>query len=388
MHDENAARMTMPFDWRPAAVTLACSLALATACAHPTPAATAGSALVFELAASHIVPSPPADAKGRQFNGISALAALREGHEMLALSDDREDSRVYRIGFEWTTAGTQVKPLQTIFLQRGGTAPALLDPEGIAVTRDGHMLVSSEGIGNQEPRLPPALIEYGPDGRFVRQLPVRARYVPNERGELTTGVRANAGFEGLTLSPNYTKLFTATELPLIQDGPADPFGPSRTRLLEYQAAGDSYKPSREFVYELAPLEPVAYLHRFAINGVVELLALGDRELLVMERGFVESMDRAQAINRIRIFRISTAGATDVSGYDSLRDVSSATPVTKTLVLDVNAARGLDPRLANLDNFEGLAWGPPLTRGGKRPLVLVSDDNESVRQVTAFLLFKR
>ena len=348
--------MTMPFHRRPAAVTLAGALALATTCAHPQPAATPGSDLVFELAASHIVPSPSIEAKGPQFNGISALAPLREGHEMLALSDDREDSRVYRIGFEWTTTGTQVKPLQTILLQRGGTAPAVLDPEGIAVTRDGHMLVSSEGVGNQEPRLPPALIEYGPDGRFVRQLPVRPRYVPNERGEPTTGVRANAGFEGLTLSPDYSKLFTAAELPLIQDGAADPFGPSRTRLLEYDAAGDSYKPSREFVYELAPLEPVGYPHRFAINGVVELLALDDREMLVMERGFVESTDRTQTINRIRIFRISTAGATDVSGYDSLRDASGATPVTKTLVLDVNRARGLDPRLVGPRQLRGHGVG--------------------------------
>ena len=378
----------MPSHRRPAAVTLASALALATACAHPQPSATAGSDMVFELAASFIVPSPPIEAKGPQFNGISALAPLRDGREMLALSDDREDSRVYRIGFEWTTTGTRVKPLQTILFQRGGAAPAVLDPEGLAVTRDGHMLVSSEGVGNQEPRLPPALIEYGPDGRFVRQLPLRPRYVPNERGEPTTGVRANAGFEGLTLSPDYSKLFTAAELPLIQDGAADPFRPSRTRLLEYEAVGDSYKPAREFVYELAPLEPVDYPHRFAINGVVELLALDDREMLVMERGFVESTDRTQTINRIRIFRISIAGATDVSGYDSLRDASGATPVSKTLVLDVNRARGLDPRLSDLDNFEGMAWGPPLTRGGKRPLVLVSDDNESVRQVTAFLLFKR
>ncbi len=155
MHDENGARMTMPSHWRPTAVTLACALAIAAACAHPPPAATASSPLVFELAAIHIVPSPPIEAKGPQFNGISALAPLREGHEMLALSDDREDSRVYRIGFEWTTTGTHVKPLQTILFQRGGTAP-VLDPEGIAVTRDGHMLVSSEGIGNQEPRVPPA----------------------------------------------------------------------------------------------------------------------------------------------------------------------------------------------------------------------------------------
>lgn len=343
----------------------------------------------YVLAATHILTPPPPGAMGPQFTGISGLAALREGAEMLAVSDDREDSRVFRIGIEWTTAGVQVKPLGTILLQRGGAAPAVLDPEGIAITRDGHMLVSSEGVGNQQPRQPPALIEYGIDGRFLRQLPVRPRYLPNATGPLTIGVRENAGFESLTVTSDFSRLFTATELPLAQDGAVDPFAPRvRTRILEYVASGDSYKPAREFVYELAALEAVPYQHRFAINGLVELLALNSRELLALERGFIESVDRAQATNRIRVFRISLDGATDVAGFDSLRDAAGARPVTKTLLLDVNTVPGLDPRLANLDNFEGMAWGPPLSPGGARPLVLVSDDNESPRQVTAFLLFKR
>ena len=46
----------------------------------------------------------------------------------------------------------------------------------------------------------------------------------------------------------------------------------------------------------------------------------------------------------------------------------------------------DKALANLDNFEGLAWGPP-DDTGVRPLIVVSDDNFSSAQVTAFLFLR-
>ena len=341
----------------------------------------------FTLAASYIVPSS-SGLFPTPFNGISGLAALRDGHEMLALTDAREASRVYRIGVAWTAAGLAVKPLETISLQRAAGAPAGLDPEGITLTRDGHMIVSSEGVANVEPRVPPALVEYGIDGRFIRQLPLRPRYLPTPKGSVTTGVRENAGFEGLAMAPDFSKLFTATELPLAQDGPAAAFAPGTyARLLEYVAKGDSYVPAREFAYEITALEPLSFTTRFSINGVVEMLVLEDGDLLLMERGFAESIDRSQSMNRIRIFRVSLAGASDVSTIDSLVG-AKFTPVKKTLVLDVNGVPGLNPRLEHLDNFEGMAWGPAETPGGVRPLVIVSDDNENPRQVTAFMLFKR
>jgi 3-phytase len=341
----------------------------------------------FTLAASYVVPRT-GDQFPSGFNGISSLVPIRDGHEMLALPDDRESSRVYRIGVDWTAAGLAVKVVETIPLQRTSGAPAGLDPEGITITRDGHMIVSSEGIANVEPRIPPALVEYGADGRFIRQLPLRPRYLPTPKGQVTTGVRENAGFEALAIAPDFSKLFTATELPLAQDGPSNAFAAgTHARILEYVAQGDSYIPAREFAYELSAVEPAPFTTRFSINGVVELLVLEEGDLLLMERAFAESIDRSQSMNRIRIFRISLEGATDVSTLDSLVG-AKFTPVKKTLVLDVNRVPGLIPRLENLDNFEGMAWGPAETPSGPRSLVLVSDNNENPRQVTAFMLFKR
>jgi hypothetical protein len=47
------------------------------------------------------------------------------------------------------------------------------------------------------------------------------------------------------------------------------------------------------------------------------------------------------------------------------------------------APGLPPALAALDNFEGLALLPALP-GGRRPLIVVSDDNFSRTQRTWFV----
>ena len=147
-----------------------------------------------------------------------------------------------------------------------------------------------------------------------------------------------------------------------------------------------YEPRREFAYQIDPIQRPAFEFRLAINGVVELLSLGGNGLLAMERAFVESTDRKQTLNRIRIFRIDLGGATDVSARDSLRGATDVVPVRKTLVVDVNAVAGLSPPLTLLDNFEGMAWGPP-SAGRQRSLILVSDDNFSERQVTAFLLLR-
>ena len=157
-------------------------------------------------------------------------------------------------------------------------------------------------------------------------------------------------------------------------------------MLEYVHRSGGYQPAREFVYELDPLPRPGFRVGFAVNGLVELLALSKSELLAMERAFVESDDKTTTINRIRLFRISLDEATDIAGVESLSSAGQTTPVRKVLLLDVNELPGLSPKLANLDNFEGLAWGPP-GRDGVRALVVVSDDNFSANQMTAFLFLQ-
>ena len=363
-----------------AAVTLA-------ACGRPATVSSAPSAAVFSLAGQYAIPHDLSASLHVRVGGLSGLASLGNGHELLALADDRDHPRVFRMAVNAETNAFRVDVSGILYLQPAAGAPTHLDPEGIAVTPDGHMLITSEGAANDETRLPPAILEYASDGAFIRPLPVRGRYAPSDRGPVTAGVRDNAGFEALTLSPDAARLFTATELPLAQDGEATTFAPgARARLLEYRATGGSFEPAREFVYEIDPIPRPPFEVRFAIAGVVELLSLGGNVLLAMERGFVESVDRKESMNTIRLFRIDFSDATDVSNRESLLGATGIVPVRKALVLDVNALRGLAPPLTRLDNFEGMAWGPA-TADGIRTLILVSDDNFSERQVTGFLLLR-
>ena len=349
------------------------------------PAFSASPPSAFTLAGEVIV-RPKADTAGLRFGGLSGMVSLRDGRELLAISDDSENPRVIRFRVSRSTEWN-VEPIESIRLQAGQGAPARLDPEGLALTSDGHLLISSEGLSVDGVRLPPSITEYSADGRYIRQLPVRSRYVPNPTGPLVNGVRPNASFESLTTSPDFSRLFTATEIGLVQDAEDDPFSAApRTRLLEYEQRGDGYQPAREFAYALDPLPRPAFPVGFAVNGLVELLALNNSELLALERAFVEAKDKAIVINRIRIFRISLEGAEDISAVEGLGNRAPVTPVRKILLADLGALDGRSPALSNLDNFEGLAWGPP-DDTGVRPLIVVSDDNFSSAQVTAFLFLR-
>ena len=338
----------------------------------------------LRFAGEYIVPAaavPPVP----RFGGISGLAPLDGGRELLGIADDRENSRFYRFRVDGTPPRLTVATTATIQLQPAAGAPSKLDAEGIAITPDGRIFISSEGVSGEQPRIPPSILEYSIDGKFVGQLAPRPRFLPTAIGPVTSGVRDNAAFESLTVTPD-GRLFTAVELPLVQDSDAITFGPgSRTRLLEFRSSGGRFAPAREFAYDIDGIPQPSFLPTVAINGLVELLALGGDEFLSLERGYAESENRAQSLNRIRIFRVSLSGATDISAIESLRAAGPVSPARKTLLLDLDRLTGLSPQLSGLDNFEGMAWGPVLP-DGRRQLLLVSDDNYSPRQVTAFLSF--
>jgi hypothetical protein len=341
----------------------------------------------LQLAGEFDIPSltrfPPGI--GLRFGGISGLTPAADGRELLGVSDDSTGVRVYRFEVQLQPRFA-VSPVAAIYLASDPRAPARLDPEAIAMLPDGNLLIASEGYGGREPRVSPALVEYRRGGEFVRQLAVRDRFVPGANGPVIRGVRANAAFESLTVAPGADRLFTATESPIVQDGePASFDRGAPVRILEYARRHGAYEPAREFVYVLEPIVRESYAPGSAINGLVELIATSGTDLLALERSYVARKEQKDAgVNHIRIFRVSLAGATDVSALDSLAN-ASVTPARKTLVLDLSQVTGLSPELAALENFEAMAFGPRLT-DGRLSLVLASDDNFRASQRTSFLLF--
>jgi hypothetical protein len=315
---------------------------------------------------------------GTNMGGLSGLTYDSVGGGFYAVSDDRSQlnpARFYSmniaVGDGALTAG-DVTFSGVTNLQRpdGSNFPALsLDPEGIARDASGNFWVSSEGDVNQNPQVNPFVRRYSASGVHQIDLPVPTKFLPTTGN---SGIRNNLAFETLTLSPNGTSLFTATENALKQDGPAAAVGVSSpARILRYDLT--SNQPAQEYAYITDPvLVDTIPSGQFATNGLVDMIALDDQNFLALERSFSTGVG-----NSIKLYEVSLAGATDVSGFDTLPGVYTA--ATKTLVLDL-ATLGI-----TLDNVEGLAFGPTLP-GGQRSLVLVSDNNFSSTQFTQFLAF--
>ncbi|OFW12073.1 MAG: hypothetical protein A3H96_06470 [Acidobacteria bacterium RIFCSPLOWO2_02_FULL_67_36] len=352
---------------------------------RPAPAPIAGLDLVGEF---DIPPLTTLDGlKPARFGGISGLAVDPTTKEFLGICDDRQDSRIFVFRARPPLSPFRVELRSYFPLPSGPGAPEGLDPEGIAISSAGEIFVASEGIQNHEPRVPPAIVEYSNRVDYVRRLTIPSKFIPPATGPITQGVRDNASLESLTLTPDGQHLYTAAEAALAQDGElADWKQGTIARILEFEQVGGTFEPRREFAYPVDRLPKPDFTPGFFINGLVELVALGDSEFLSMERGYAEEPGgTGRSKNWLRIFRISLEGASEISKLDSIAG-ARVTPVRKTLLLDLSTVKGLSPQLANLDNFEGMQFGPVLPDGA-RTLLVVSDDNFSARQRTAFLLFR-
>ncbi|MFM7580137.1 MAG: esterase-like activity of phytase family protein, partial [Microcystaceae cyanobacterium] len=83
----------------------------------------------------------------------------------------------------------------------------------------------------------------------------------------------------------------------------------------------------------------------------------------------------------KLFQVINANATDTSQVSSFQDgTTGLIPLKKQLLLDLSTLK------IDLDNLEGLAFGPHLADGSPT-LLLVSDDNFREEQITQFLLFR-
>jgi hypothetical protein len=346
----------------------------------------------LDLAGAVVLPHGAAYAAldGDRVGGLSGLAFDPSTGFWMGVVDDRRRPRLVAFSIVGEGASFAVEPQGALALDLGGQpgAPPMLDGEGLVRWPGGGWLVASEGDGGASPRVPPGLYRFDATGRYVGALPVPGHYLPEPAGPQGRGVRNNAAFESLTLSPDGEALFTAAEGPLVQDDERSDFERgSHTRLLEYVPGEGGFAPAREFVYPLdaLPSDGLDFAPDQGENGLVELVALADGRLLALERAFVrEAAAGGRSANRIRLYVVTLDGATDVARLPSLRGATYR-PVTKTLVLDLGPlAPRLPPELARLDNFEALAFGPPLA-DGRATLVLASDDNFSPRQRTAFVL---
>lgn len=300
--------------------------------------------------------------EGTQIGGLSGID-YAGGTTFYSLSDDQANARFYKLNAAIAdgqlSAGDITFQSVTTLKQPDGTPypTASLDPEGFALTRHNrHAVVTSEGFATR--LINPWIRVYNLDGSYVRDLPVPADFNPNAAG--TQGVRQNLGFE--SAADRGKHLFTGTEAALVQDGPpATITGGSPARILRYNLKRNTLE--RQWTYLTDPIaEPPVPATQFAVSGLVDILALGKKRLITMERSF--SVGAPGTGNKIKLYLV---------------ELRKDGTTKKSLLLNLDSL-GLP-----LDNVEGMAFGPRL-RHGKRTLLLVSDNNFAAAQFTQFLLF--
>ena len=335
--------------------------------------------------------------------GLSGVTYDAANNRYYAISDDRSQvapARFYT--FSATDSGvtfTNVTPLK----DSNGNFFTLnsLDTEGIALTNNGTVFISSEGEVNPAAGrvTNPFIKEFSlTTGKEVASLLVPSKFLPvvedtNNNGIVdagdtqTSGVYNNLAFESLTITPDQKTLFTATENALSQDGlKASLTSGSPSRILQYNLV--TGQPEKEYLYitDAIPEAPNPSTGS-ADNGLADLLAIDNRgTFLALERSFAQGVG-----NTIKIYEVSLQGATDISFYDSLNNLSAEQlaaikPAQKRLLLnltDLNLPTDANHPITGVDNIEGIAFGPKLA-DGRQSIVLVSDNNFGSTQYTQIL----
>jgi hypothetical protein len=273
---------------------------------------------------------------GQLVANLSGLATTRDGH-VLAVAD--HPSTLYTMSVR--TAPGRVGVAIDSQVQLADENGTVLDAEAVAVDADGTRLVSSE--------IEPSVRRYSADGRILERLPVPADFATTPAGH----AQVNLSFEGLALLPGDRGLIATMEGTLTGD-PANQLRFLRwdkDRRGHFQVAG-------QYTYQVD-----------AGLGVSEAKAVSPTKLLVLERGF-----RAGYGNTVRL-------------YLAELPTGHRTAVRKTLLADLvncptGGATAKQPQPNPLlDNIEGLTLTGRVLAGGRREVLLVSDDNSGATQIT-------
>ena len=316
--------------------------------------------------------------EGTTLGGLSGIAIDPVTGTYLAISDDfstERANRFYQLNIDLSDGSlddSDVTVLDVTELDPNGFLPGFgtADTEGIALGQGGQIYISTER--NNDGRFP-QILEIAVDGTVTGELEVDDKF--NGTSD-DTGVRNNLGFESLTISPDQTTLWAATEGALTQDGErAGLDNTSTARIVRYDL--ETGEAVAEYVYEVDPIavapDPA---DAFADSGLVELLAIDNQgTLLALERSFsIGAEDRGYTG---KLYLVRTQGATNVIGEDTLPfieddgelEVNVDETVTKTLLADLGEFGIV------VDNIEGMTLGPVL-EDGRQSLIIASDDNFS------------
>ncbi|MBD8542382.1 esterase-like activity of phytase family protein [Oxalobacteraceae sp. CFBP 8761] len=303
--------------------------------------------------------------------GLSGIDYDSVAREWLIISDDRGvhgPTRFYRARIDYDAhrvAGVQITGMQPL-VQAGGAPYARRGEPGQVADLETLRLDPLErslwfaGEGDRAARSPMLLARTGMDGTPLRAppFPPALQIQPDAQA----GGRSNAGPEGLSFSADGQHLWLAMEGALIQDGQASAPGEgalTRLSLLDRQG-----RILAQYAYRLEPVLPPGRPGGYSENGIAEILAIGPRRLLVIERAGRQTAH--DFTFDVRLYDVDLQGA---SALDPDAPIASGVrpAVKRQLLGNAQLPAGWS------DNYEAMAWGPRLANG-HRSLVIASDNN--------------
>lgn len=254
-----------------------------------------------------------------------------------------------------------------------------LDAESMRYNpRANEFIIGSEGQRVHEPTKwlleDPAVVVQHYDGSYKDSfaLPANMRIQEAEKGP-----RHNSVFEGMTFSDNYRYVYVNTESPIYEDGYAAGTGDSTAWLRISKFNTRTKKLAAQYAYQVDPVPyPANPPGAFKINGVTDLLYLGNKKFLVLERAY----STGRGPSDVRVFIADAKNARDISKVDSLEKNPPQHPFTKKLLFNFESL-GI-----YIDNVEGVTFGPVLPNG-HQTLIFVTDNDFLLTRKMQFFLFE-
>ncbi len=324
--------------------------------------------------------------------GLSGIDFNPEKNEYYFISDDRSEknpARFYtaqivinndKIDSVVFLKSTYLKDQHGNFYPNSQQDPLHTpDPEALRYNPQNNTFTwSSEGeriVSSQKTILEnPAVTEINPEGNYIDTFQLPPQLIMHATEE---GPRKNSVFEGVTFENNYKNLFVSVEEPLYQDGPRAGTGDSSgiIRIIKFDMA--TKKPVAQYAYQIDPVAyPAITPGAFKINGISDILSIGENKLLVLERSY--STGRLSCT--IKVFVADLSSAENIENINSLKGKSGIKIASKKLLLN------MDSLGIYIDNIEGVTFGPKLP-DGKRSLLFITDNNFNPLEKTQVLLFE-
>ena len=310
--------------------------------------------------------------------GLSGLDYDPATHEWYLMSDDRSEHGPARFYLaELNFDSQQIADVRLLAARRlGALGPEtgeIIDAESIRVgVRKGELLVAGES--DERLRVGPWVRRVGRGGRWLGDITLPAA-LAQQTPPATRGPRPNRSLEGITYGEAGNVLWLSMEAPLLQDGPeASVDVGADVRFTRLRLSDGTFA---QYVYPTDATRAHGN-GESSDNGVSEILALNEHELLVLERSGTRLKDGHFRFH-VRLYCSTWANATDVAAVDSLAG-RTFRKMTKHLLFDFDDLPGV-----HADNVEGMSWGPDLATG-ERSLVFVTDNNFFSDVPTQFLFF--